>query len=220
MPRAYSCVARSGKPFLPPFAAALVRCASETSIARNGSRSRKFRERTSCTSMSAVSMPTPITRAMQSNHRVGPSPGACSIRSRRASSICADLITDEPPALHVAMQLSPRVGRQRFALGRAQIFEALRRPCCSVGIEAADAQPDQRCFHSVDNPRSLSDEALALAVRPLGIFVLGRRDRHHACSDLARRAASRERRASAARCRDGRSSRAGARATRLRSMRG
>jgi hypothetical protein len=47
---AYSCVARLGKPFLPPFAAALVGCASET---------------IAC----------------------GPSPGARSIRSRRASSI-------------------------------------------------------------------------------------------------------------------------------------
>jgi hypothetical protein len=37
-----------------------------------------------------------------------------------------------------------------------------------LGIEAADAQPDQRCFHSVDNPSLLSDEALALAVGPLG----------------------------------------------------
>ena len=76
------------------------------------------------------------------------------------------------------MQLSSRVGRYWFALGRAQIFKA-PGGLLQLGIEAADAQPDQRCFHSVDNPSLLSDEALALAVGPLGIFVLGSRDRHH-----------------------------------------
>jgi len=35
-----------------------------------------------------------------------------------------DLITDEPPAHHVAMQLSQRVGRDRLALGRAQARKA------------------------------------------------------------------------------------------------
>jgi len=29
-------------------------------------------------------------------------------------------------------------------------------------------EPDQRCFHSVDDPTLLSDEALVLAVGPLG----------------------------------------------------
>jgi hypothetical protein len=46
-------------------------------------------------------------------------------------------------------------------------------------IEAADAKPNQRCFHSVDDPTLLSDEALALTVGPLGIFVLDCRDRDH-----------------------------------------
>ena len=78
----------------------------------------------------------------------------------------ADLITDEPPSLHVAMQLSQRVGRYWFALGRAQIFKA-PGGLLQLRIEAADAKPDQRCFHSVDNPSLLSNEALALAVGPL-----------------------------------------------------
>src|SRR5712671_4075063 len=43
---------------------------------------------TSCTSMSAVSTPTPITRANRRTIACGPTLGACSIRSRRASSIC------------------------------------------------------------------------------------------------------------------------------------
>src|SRR5262249_16223948 len=46
-------------------------------------------------------------------------------------------------------------------------------------IEAADAEPDQRCFHSVDDPTLLSDEVLALTVRSFGIFVLDCRNRDH-----------------------------------------
>jgi len=51
-------------------------------------RSRMFRDNTSCISMSAVSMPIPITRANRRTMTCGPSQGACSIRSRRSSSIC------------------------------------------------------------------------------------------------------------------------------------
>jgi hypothetical protein len=46
-----------------------------------------------------------------------------------------------------------------------------------LGIEAADAEPDQCCFDSVDDPTLLSDEALA--VWPLAIFVLNCRDCDH-----------------------------------------
>ena len=42
---------------------------------------------TSCTNISAVSIPTPITRASRRSIACGPSPGACLRRSRRASSI-------------------------------------------------------------------------------------------------------------------------------------
>jgi hypothetical protein len=35
------------------------------------------------------------------------------------------------------------------------------------------------CFDSIDDPTLLSDEALALAVGPLGIFVTDRWDRYH-----------------------------------------
>src|SRR4029453_8460143 len=38
---------------------------------------------------------------------------------------------------------------------------------------------DQRCFHPVDDPPLLSDQALVLAVGPPGIFVLECRDRDH-----------------------------------------
>src|ERR1700730_3611207 len=76
------------------------------------------------------------------------------------------------------MQLSQGVERDRLALGRAQAFKAFGS-LLQLGIESADAEPDQRCFHSIDDPILLSDKAFALAVGPLGIFVLDCRDRYH-----------------------------------------
>jgi hypothetical protein len=49
-------------------------------------RSRMFRGSTSCTSMSAVSIPTPITRANRRTIACGPSLGACSIGTRYYSA--------------------------------------------------------------------------------------------------------------------------------------
>src|ERR1700746_3235452 len=46
-------------------------------------------------------------------------------------------------------------------------------------MEPADAEPNQRCLHSVDDATSLSDEAVMLAVGPLGILVLHCRDLDH-----------------------------------------
>src|SRR5262249_58091975 len=81
-----------------------------------------------------------------------------------------NLIADKPSALHVAPQLSQRVRRDRLALRRSQTVKAPGGPF-QFGIESADAQPNQRCLHSVDNPTLLADEALALAARALGILV-------------------------------------------------
>src|ERR1700704_4725981 len=89
-----------------------------------------------------------------------------------------DLIIDEPPPLHVATQLSQCVGRDWLALRRVQAVKARGGPF-QLRIEAADAEPNQRCLHSVDDPASLSDEAVMLAVGPLGILVLHCRDLDH-----------------------------------------
>src|ERR1700674_65298 len=89
-----------------------------------------------------------------------------------------DLIIDEPSAFHVATQLSQCVGRDRLTLRRAQTVKALGGPF-QLGIEAADAEPNQRRLHSVDDTASLSDEDVTLAVGSLGIFVLYCRDRDH-----------------------------------------
>ena len=51
------------------------------------------------------------------------------------------LITDEPPADHVAMQLSQGVERDRLPLGCAQAFKAFGG-LLQLGIESADAESD------------------------------------------------------------------------------
>ena len=56
-------VARWGQPLLPPPRAALIRRTGQAGVASDSFWSRRWRDRISCTSMSAVSMPTPTTRA-------------------------------------------------------------------------------------------------------------------------------------------------------------
>src|SRR5712664_1192234 len=102
----YSCVARLGKPFLPPFAAALVGCASETSIARNGSSIPQF-PREDLVHQHVSRFYTNTNNAGdQSDHRVWSITG-CLLHTLQACLLdLADLFTDESPALHIAMQLS------------------------------------------------------------------------------------------------------------------
>src|SRR6476659_1575405 len=103
---AYACVARLGKPFLPPFAAALVGCASETSIARNGSSIPQF-PREDLVHQHVRRFYTNTNNAGdQSDHRVWSITGRLLHTLQARLLDLADLITDEPPALHVAMQLS------------------------------------------------------------------------------------------------------------------
>src|SRR6202043_3614713 len=107
-----------------------------------------LRDSPSCTSMSAVSMPTPITRANRRTIACGPSPGRM-LETLQASILdLPDLITDEPPAHHVAMQLSQRVGRDRLALGRAQAvktFGCLLPLWVKSAGGGARALPPRRC---------------------------------------------------------------------------
>ena len=56
-----------------------------------------------------------------------------------------DLIIDEPSALHVATQLSQRVGRDWLRLRRAQAVKARGGPF-QLRIEAADAEPTNAAF--------------------------------------------------------------------------
>src|SRR5215468_8988126 len=110
--------------------------------------------------MSAVSMPIPITRIRRRTIRFGPALGACFNCSKRAF---LDLLGHELLSGEIALQLSERIGRNRFALGRAQLFQALR---CLLEprIEVADAEPRQGRLDAVDNGGLLANEGFALAM--------------------------------------------------------
>ncbi len=63
----------------------------------------------------------------------------CSIKTvkiRKASSLdVPDLTAEEPAALHVVLEFSQRVGRDRFAVGRAQAVEAFDGLLLHSGLE-------------------------------------------------------------------------------------
>src|SRR6266436_5425466 len=171
-------VTGSSQPFLATLLAALVGRAGEAPIARHRptvaqvSRQHLLHQHVGCLDAN------PDHARQQAHHGVWSIAGGF-LETPQASILdLPNLITDQPTALHIATQLSQRVGRYWLILGRAQIFEALGG-LLHFGIEAADAEPAQCCFHPVDNSSLLSDKALALAVGSLGIFILDCRDRHH-----------------------------------------
>src|ERR1700747_2402176 len=47
-------------------------------------------------------------------------------------------------------------------------------------FEVTNAEPGQGALHAVHKPRAFPDQALALAIGPLGILFGNRRDAHHA----------------------------------------
>ena len=110
--------------------------------------------------------------------RFGPVLGACLSCSRRAFSIWRICSANQPFTLHVAVQFSEGIGRDWLALGRAQIFQALRR-LLEFGVEIADPKPRQGPLDAVDDSGLLANEGLALAVRALGIFLCEGGDRAH-----------------------------------------
>src|ERR1700741_4468332 len=79
----------------------------------------------------------------------------------------------------MAAQFRKRVLWQWRAFRRAQIFELF----CNLAHgrpQTANAEAGKYRLHLVDNPRWLSNQILALAVRSPRILLLDRRDRHHA----------------------------------------
>src|SRR5262249_39431187 len=78
----------------------------------------------------------------------------------------------------VALQFGERVGRNGLALGRAQLFEALRR-LLKLGIEVANAEARQRGLDAVDDRGLLANEGLALAVGAFVILLREGRDGSH-----------------------------------------
>src|SRR6478736_4415260 len=86
----------------------------------------------------------------------------------------------------MAAQFRKRVLWQRRAFRRAQIFELFRN-LAHGRPQRANAEAGKYRLDLVDNPRLLSDQILALAVRSPRVLLLDRRDRHHAA--MARLAA-------------------------------
>src|ERR1700737_3585594 len=80
-------------------------------------------------------------------------------------------------------QLRKRVLWQWRAFRRAQIFKPFGR-LAHGRAQIPNAEPDKYRLDLVDNPRLLSDQILALAVRSPRVLLLDRRDRHHAAMAL------------------------------------
>jgi hypothetical protein len=113
----------------------------------------------------------------------GPSPGRLvggllePFQARRFD--LSDPADNKAQARHVAAQLGQRVRRRRRTLRCAQCCEPLRHPA-QGRLEAANPEPSQGALDPVDNAGALANQALALAVRPLGILLLEGWDRGHA----------------------------------------
>src|SRR6202022_648005 len=89
-----------------------------------------------------------------------------------------DLADDEAQARHIALQLARDIRRQRRALRRVQCCKTLRR-LAQAWFEVANAQPGEGPLQSVDDARAFPDQALALAIGPLGVLFGNRRDARH-----------------------------------------
>jgi hypothetical protein len=101
-----------------------------------------------------------------------PQPPGRRKNSRRQTLLLdtSDLVTDEPPSLHVPLEFGQSVGRDWFAFGRAQCIQPLLG-VSQLRIEAPDPEPDQCCFHTIDEPALLANQALALAAWSLSILL-------------------------------------------------
>src|SRR4051794_18955215 len=113
------------------------------------------------------------------NHGVGP--GLMLLLQSFLTSFLdlPDLADDKAQPRHVALQLGQGVRRQR---------EALRgvHGCKTLGglaqgrFEVANPQPGQGGLYPVHNSRAFAHQAVALAVRPLGVLFGNRRHARHA----------------------------------------
>src|SRR3984893_8614200 len=146
-------------------------------------RSRIGRESTSWTSISAVSTPTPTTRARCRTMACGPLSGSCSNRFSSISLIW--LMTNPRRAMSRCSSAKP-FGGSGMPSGVCSVARRSAAPRLRGGrpaqgwFEIANAQPGQRGLHSVHDARAFPDQAPALPVRPLGVLFGHRRDARHA----------------------------------------
>jgi hypothetical protein len=116
-----------------------------------------------------------MTRASSRTIAWGPVSGIAASRTRRAASI--SLICSLTTQRRAMSRRSS--ARQGLVLGCAQRDEALGGPT-QRWLETPHAEAGQAALHPVHDPRALNHRGLVLAVRPLGILSLKRRDRRHA----------------------------------------
>lgn len=142
------------------------------------------RDRISWTSMSAVSIPTPIARTSKRTIACGPFPGRR--RGETAQTLLfngADLLAQETEPLKETVELGTGVVRQWRSLRRADILQPGGR-LAQVQSDAADTEADEDRLDVVDEPRLLADQSLMLAVRPPCVLFFERRDRRHGAMAL------------------------------------
>jgi hypothetical protein len=97
--------------------------------------------------MTLVRLYADTHRARQQPHHGVRSLAGCLIWAIQACALdLPNLIAQQPPALHVAMQLSKRVGRDRLALGRAQAFKAFGSLLFSLGLNPRMPSRDNVAF--------------------------------------------------------------------------
>ena len=119
-----SSVAGTGQPFLSPFCATLVGRAREARITRYGpSVAHVSRQHLLHQHVGRLDA-NPDHPRQQAHHGVWSITGRLHDAFQASILDLADLITDQPTALHVATPLSQRVGRYWLSLRRAQIFKA------------------------------------------------------------------------------------------------
>src|SRR3984893_2896923 len=144
------------------------------------------RESTSWTSISAVSMPTPTTRASCRTMACGPVSGSCPNRICRACSISLIWLTTKPSRAMSRCSSAKTFGGSDMPSGACTVARLSAAPrlrgrrLAQGSFETANAQPGEGRLHAVDDARALCDQALALAIGPLGILFGNRRYAHHA----------------------------------------
>src|SRR6476659_436326 len=112
------------------------------------------------------------------NHGVGP--GLRLLLQSFLTSVLdlPDLADNKAQPRHVALQLGQGVWRQRHALRGVHGGQTFGR-FAQGWFAVANAQPGQGGLYPVHNARAFPDQALALAVRPLGVLFGNRWDARH-----------------------------------------
>src|SRR5580700_8846645 len=167
---AHTGIARSCHPFLAVRAAAPVRRARQPSVARDRSAIAHVPQQHLVHKQVGGLDADTGDACQQAHHGMWLSVG-CPLQTFKTLLLdAADLATDEPPSLHVPLELGQSIGRDWFALGCAQCLEPLLR-ISQLWIEGPDPEPDQCCFHTIDEPALLANQALALAARSLSVLL-------------------------------------------------